>query len=71
MGDEMLNELIASRYAWKKVAELLEKSYTYPSANDGRLKCIHCLTVYDGAIEKHSPDCPIEQLRKLKEGENG
>jgi len=54
--------LESSRDAWKKLAEELEHpKHAY------RYYCMWCgnLLVNIG----HSPDCPIEQLRKMKEGE--
>ena len=62
--NDAIGRLTASRDAWKKLAEELEHpKHAY------RYYCMWCgnLLVNIG----HSPDCPIEQLRKLKEGENG
>ena len=62
-------QLSASRDAWKKLAEELGKNYDYGV-------CIHCDHALpdmprdeENGIGGHSPDCPIEQLRELKEGE--
>jgi len=59
-------EIIESRDAWKKLAEELEKNCEVWVDEEPR--CIHCNGWMDNKIQ-HSPDCPIEQLRKLEKGE--
>ena len=56
---KMVDDLVKSRDAWKKLAEEL----AYPK-HAYRYYCMWCgnLIVNIG----HSPDCPIEQLRKMQ-----
>ena len=62
-----------SRDAWKKLAELFAEHWT---VNLLGCHCIHCHKeqVWNMAgntwKQTHSPNCPIEQLRKMKEGDN-
>jgi len=67
-----------SRDAWKKLAELLGSNivlkFDYDCFGDPiALRCPICHKksgmADKGAEGDHKPDCPIEQLRKLKEGE--
>jgi len=68
----LAQELKESRDAWKRLAELFAEHWT---VNLLGCHCIHCHEeqVWDGTgntwKQFHSPDCPIEQLRKLKERE--
>ena len=58
----------ASRDAWQKLAELLSEKCIVDNMVTSYVHCIHCgdyAKSEDGII--HSPDCPIEQLRKMKE----
>ena len=73
--EEKVTTLTASRNSWRKLAESLGKEWV---ANfDGDLYCVHCnesvCEITEDDIIKndcaHDPDCPIEQLRKMKEGE--
>jgi len=66
------HNLVISRNAWKKLAELFAEHWT---VNLLGCHCIHCHKeqVWNMAgntwKQTHSPNCPIEQLRKMKEGE--
>ena len=51
--------LESSRDAWKKLAELLETMVDTSA----------CCGMRALGFPEHNTDCPIEQLRKLKEGE--
>ena len=65
-----LDFLTASRDAWKVIAELLSEKWFVDNMVTSYVHCIHCgdyAKSEDGIT--HSPDCPIEQLRKMKEGE--
>ena len=81
LAQERQNEaesLTASRDAWKKVAELLGSNivlkFDYDCFGDPiALRCPICHKKSGmadrGADGDHKPNCPIEQLRKMKEGE--
>ena len=69
---EKIKSLTASLDAWKKLAELLIIHWRVTEGDAGYDYCIHChqsTFLNPGKPVTHSPDCPIEQLRKLKEGE--
>ena len=67
--------LIASRDAWKKVAEELGQGYSYDDEDDEDIiQCVHCLAYVQNKNAKcedieHFPDCPIEQLAELQRSE--
>ena len=72
LAQERQNEaesLTASRNAWKKLAEELGESWLENDHANYQWRCIHCLETTRKLPSNivHSPDCPIEQLRKLKE----
>jgi len=75
---KIIPTITASRDAWKKLAEELGQHSTFydfygsgnPNEQGWHYKCVHCDTFGHTEVT-HSPDCPIEQLRKLKEEENG
>ena len=66
---EEIERLTASRDAWKKVAEELGKNWKNTDSDSGIDYCnhCHCATFFSSKETiTHSPDCPIEQLRKMK-----
>ena len=68
----LAQELKESRDAWRKLAERATLKWEVWTTVKGTLflTCIHCGYVgYRVEDIAHSPDCPIEQLRKLKERE--
>ena len=72
-AESLIATLTASRNAWRKLAELFAEHWT---VNLLGCHCIHCHKeqVWNMAgntwKQTHSPNCPIEQLRKMKEGDN-
>jgi len=70
IASEEIKFMRASRDAWKKVAETIaEKSYFMDDTGAKEI-CTHCYKeAYQFKDVAHSPDCPIEQLRKLQRSE--
>jgi len=72
ISKEAWDKLVKSRDAWKKLAEDMAAFWVLKEFDGEVILCAFC-----GSSEKaecegevvHSPDCPIEQLRKMKEEE--